>query len=60
MRLCKSWAEEYRPSAFVILINFSNLAVRKQKLRPSERQKFYFPTFAKPWPLAARQNNLTV
>ena len=30
MRLCASWAEEHRPSTFVILINFSNLAVIKK------------------------------
>jgi len=30
--ICAIGADEYRPSAFVILINFSNLAVSTQKL----------------------------
>ena len=38
MWLCASWADEYRPSSFVILINFSNLAVIKKKL--SRRDSF--------------------
>jgi len=47
MRLCASWAAEYGPSTFVILINFSNLAVGKQKLRPSERQEHRIPNLRK-------------
>jgi hypothetical protein len=45
--LCASWADEHRPSTFVILINFSNLAVSKQKLRPSERQEHRIPNLRK-------------
>jgi hypothetical protein len=33
-------ADEYGPSAFVILLNFSNLAVIKINLRPSKLKEF--------------------
>ncbi len=47
MRLCASWADEYSQGAFVILLNFSNLAVSKQKLRPSKRQDHRIPNLRK-------------
>jgi len=43
MCICAIWADEYRLSTFVILINFSNLAVSKQKLRPSGLDGILFP-----------------
>jgi len=56
MRLCASWVDESGQSAFVILINFSNVAISKQKLRPSERQEHRIPNLRKAPDVACNAN----